>query len=260
MLSKRAQITTFLIIGIIILFVIGAALYARSFLVKKTIEPATTTGTIETAQLKSYVELCLKSTGEDAIIQVGKTGGFMDPVPLPSMTYNGTDVYYWYYINKTIMPQKNVVESEIGNYIYFNLDSCLQNFTNFKAQGYEITAGKISPNITISSDQVSLKLNYPVTMKRGTATAVVPDYETSVNVRLGKILDAVGILMNDQSKTPDMLCLSCLTLQSVTNNLRFENKYYDDMEYIKLTDDVVTVRNNPYEFSYAVKLAPLRLA
>jgi len=259
MLAKRAQISTFLIIGIIILFVTGAALYARSILVKKTIEPATPAGAIETAQLKSYVELCLKSVGDDAVIQVGKTGGFMEPVPLPSLTFNGTDTYYWFYVNKTIAPSKAIVENEISNYIIYNLDSCIQNFTNFRAQGYEITAGKISPNITIGSDQVSLKLNYPVTMKRGTATAVVPDYEASVNVRLGKILDAVEALMSDQEKNPEMLCLSCLTLQSVTNNLRFENKYYDDMEYIKLIDDAVPVNNNPYEFSYAVKLAPLRL-
>jgi hypothetical protein len=256
MLSKRGQITTFLVIGIIILFVTGAVLYARSVLVKEQITP-TPAGTIETAQLKSYVEACLASVGEEAVIEIGKTGGFIYPVPLPSMTYNDSDIYYWYYINTTISPSKEVIENEISNYLRLYLGDCLADFTNFRAQGYNITTGSISPNITIASDKVLMKVNYPVTMKRGAATAVVPDYEASVNVRLGKIIGIVEQLIVEQEKKPDMLCMSCLTLQAVTNNIRFENKYYDDMEYIRLIDDTVKVRNIPYEFSYAVKLAPL---
>ncbi len=257
MLAKRGQITTFLIVGVVLLFVTGLVIYVRNVTVKETIKP-TPAGAIETAPLKNYVESCLKSVGEDAIIQVGRTGGFMEPVPLPSMTYNNTDIYYWYYINQTISPSKDVIENEISNYLRLYLEDCLADFTNFKAQGYNITTGSILPNVTIASDKVSLRLNYPVMMKRGTATAVVPDYETSVSVRLGKIIDVVEILMSSQNETPEMLCLSCLTLQAVLNNFKFENKYFDDMELIKIVDNLVTVKNQPYEFSYAVKLGPLK--
>lgn len=258
MLLKRGQITTFLVIGVIILFVTGMVLYVRSVLVEEQAAPAPA-GAVETAPLKNYVEACLKSVGEDAVIQVGKTGGFMEPVPLPSITYNETDIYYWYYVNETISPSKEVIENEIQNYIILNLESCLADFENFKAQGYNITTGLIYPNVTIASNSVFMKINYPVTMKRGRAESIVPDFEASVNVRLGKILDTVEELIVEQDEKPDMLCLSCLTYQALANNLRFENNYFADMEHIKLIDDTVKVRNEPYEFSYAIKLAPLVL-
>src|SRR3989338_553657 len=110
--NKRAQISLFIIIGILVLFVFAGILYAvkisREAPLLAEEEPIIAKVPAQFAPLQEYTENCLKDTGKRGLILLGQQGGYMypelvgeysatAPTDAEGLDLGGTKIPYWHY-------------------------------------------------------------------------------------------------------------------------------------------------------------------
>lgn len=121
-MSKRGQVTLFIVIGLIILGVVGFLILLSS---EKS--PQEIPVVLETSAITSYVEECLYSTTEKAILENGISGGYF-LLPEHSTTDFFENVPYF---DLQSFPSDEIIADEVGKYVDVMLDFCLDDFEVF---------------------------------------------------------------------------------------------------------------------------------
>ncbi|MBI5398000.1 hypothetical protein HZB03_00920 [Candidatus Woesearchaeota archaeon] len=174
--NRRAQITVFIIIGIILLFSSALIFYIRSQIVlagvEATFRPKIEEVPLEAQPIKIFVEDCMAKTVKQALKQLSLRGGYIDPwdaelsgkamivgiEPTESdmITFfpgGNLTVPYWLYHASSNDCKKNCkagsnrpalyktagdnsIESQIDKFVNRHLATCLGGFSQFKEQGF----------------------------------------------------------------------------------------------------------------------------
>jgi len=216
---KKAQITIFIILGIIILIAIGFGIY----LAAKTQISAKTPGTEHA--LKTYVEDCLKQTAITALKKIGDNGGFLefknpyrelqlktepaegDALPISELgTY--AVPYWWYmktpnncnncYITSDNMPLIPEIEEQINNYITNNIHTCLNKFEPFSQM--QIKTGEIAVKTLTTDNEIKISSEYPIEASRQGTTIKIKDFEATINIKLKKIIELANKIIEIQKQ------------------------------------------------------------
>lgn len=161
---KKAQITEFIIIGIILLIAAGLFFYIQSRLVLSTDVPQ------DFLPVKTFVEGCTQQVTQEAIDLVGVQGGYIkmppaidyDPLSYIQERGIGFKIPLWYYKGENRMPTKQDMEQEISIYVEKNVQDCLINFDPF-AEQFEIReVSSPKAQTTIGDKKVSVVLDYTI--------------------------------------------------------------------------------------------------
>jgi len=232
--SRKAQVTVFVIVGIIILFVISFALYIKSSTsnVRPPIEQLEVSDEIK--PLQNYVTSCLMQVSKDGLIRIGNTGGFINisGKKISPLSYD-SDVYlfeplmmpYWYYAAKC--PENelgclkshtpplcrqgvvcaldytgdNSIEDQLSRFIESNMAQCINDFEPFK-NTLSIKAGRIRVETIVREETVDFKMSYPldITVLASNKKAKVPYFVASQDVALKKIYEYAREIMLTESE------------------------------------------------------------
>ena len=114
MYTKRGQITVFVIIGLLILIVIGSMIYFNQISDLKLVDPKNK----EVVPIKLFVENCLTKTGKNALVKIGRQGGYYK-VPDESITVLNERTPLYYSNLKSNLPSKKRIENELSWYYIF---------------------------------------------------------------------------------------------------------------------------------------------
>ncbi|KHO54894.1 MAG: hypothetical protein QT10_C0010G0007 [archaeon GW2011_AR19] len=242
MLNKRAQLTIFIIIAILIVAVVALFFSLRGNL-KLPGKPASP----ETAEIQNFVQECLDDSLEEVVFKVGENGGYYFP---PKVSTPVLEVPYYIKNNKNLMPSKEDIEREISRGIERELFFCIEDFTFFENE-YEITKGKITPpEVVIEPERVLIEMNYPLTIQKGDSKSKIEDFNSEVPVRLGIVYDAVARFVEEEIKTPEM-CVNCL-LEVLGEGLYINNfKENDNTEIFVLTDYNSIINKKKFIYNFA---------
>ena len=232
--GTRGQLTIFIIITILIIAVVVLFFTFRGTLQKeKPLSP-------EIAPIKSFVQECLDDSLEEVVFKVGENGGYYSSskVSTPVLGFS-------YYIknNISLMPSKEIIQEQISRGIERELFSCIEDFTLFENE-YEITKGKMDIKTMIEPEKVLAEVNYPLTIIKGDSKSKLEDFNSEVPVRLGIVYDAVAEFINEDIKSSEGVCVSCLFDLSINNGLKSSYKNYDDNTYIFIIEDPQSKLNN----------------
>ncbi len=168
-MRKKGQITLFVILGLILLIIIGLAIYFFNSYNSKQFKPSDINVPAKFAPVQDYVTQCVNNVLTDGIIKLGLHGGYIDPIdPFlsgvyftinPLEQYNSdlafldytdktTGVAYWFETKSyngcdtcfvaTQTPSIYSMEQQLDHYVVRNIGSCLNNFESFKDKGYTI--------------------------------------------------------------------------------------------------------------------------
>ncbi len=193
-----------------------------------------------------FVQQCIKDSGEDAIIQIGKNGGY---VFSPNLSTKDNNPYYLY-DETDYTPSKEVIEKQLSYYIEENLDFCINDFIQFK--DFEINASEINAKTNIADNVVYFEVNYPLSIKKGERTYEFTKFESEVRVRLGKIYSAISSYMSEQMKYPKEVCLSCIHSFALEKDLYVELKDYDSKTILfTIIDQKTKLKGKEYSFVFA---------
>lgn len=209
-MNKKAQITVFIIIGIVILLGAGLFLSIREEVIKEElatdIELTIEEVPIEFRPVNSLVEDCLTQIAKEGLTKLGERGGFIDLVRhgintkedattsdavqfSPGSEYS---IAYWFYLNSpnecsgdcqfTITPENKLfltkkkgpvsIESQLEAYIEENLRVCLNDFIELKAKGFKIEEkGNLEATVMVAENDIVAYIDYPIeTEKAGKKT------------------------------------------------------------------------------------------
>jgi len=256
MYKKRGQVTIFLIFGFVILTAFLFLFYLNNQVkdIREKVETQMTLSDL-TIPIKSYVDLCLRSTGEDALYLIGIQGGYFG---MPSYKVDSKGVFYeafhtvYLHNKKNVMPDIATIENEISEYVNENLDFCIKDFEDFKSQGYEIESSEFSTVASINRNNVAFSLDFPISLRKGGKSATMGKFFVEVPSRLDLIYNTAKNLTDDQLNHLDKICVSCLIGFGDSNDLYFELLPGEtNLTLIMAEDNKTKLNNEPYIFIFA---------
>ncbi|MBT4650895.1 hypothetical protein HOC13_00025 [Candidatus Woesearchaeota archaeon] len=152
MVSKRGQLTIFIIIGILILVVLGSGIYIYSL--KSVPEQEGIAIDIEGTKIavKEYAQKCITDGLREGVYKVGMQGGYY-AVPPVSEDYFGANIPYYFYEGKVLFPPLSEFEEQLNILIKVELKSCLDELKNF----YELDGVLIEYKINLVNSKISEK-------------------------------------------------------------------------------------------------------
>jgi hypothetical protein len=243
-MKKRGQTTPFIIIAIIIIAVIGIFFVTN----QQTSTKDQKTYPENIRPLISFVQNCIEETSNEAILETSKYSGYFNQ---PDLSIDiGIPIYYEN--QKTFIPSKNQIETEIGDYIDTLLFFCIQEFSDFP--DINVIGSQPKTTASINSGSIELSVNYPLTISKDQITTNIEDFETTIPSRLNTIYNVASLLTEGQKSTPEGICVSCIYALSEANNLHINTlDYINNTVIFSIRDETTKINGENLVFNYANK-------
>ncbi len=192
-LGKAAQVTVFIIIGIIILFTFAGVLIVTKTATKEKLftagEPLISRVPEAFVPVQLYTENCLRQVSKQGLLILGQQGGYSYPevlgeyslsYPTDSVGVNlePTKVPYWFYNQQRNEDDKVVyashqpkltgndqlsMEKQLERYAEEHLDACLNDYALLEQQGFSISLEPAKTvDVAIKDKAVGFTLKMPL--------------------------------------------------------------------------------------------------
>ncbi len=206
MKSKKAQVTIFIIIAIVLV-----AAVAIFFMIREGIIFRGLPANIEPAYNAFLV--CLGEDIEVGINILESQGGYIElpdfepgssHMPFSSqLNFVGNPIPYWYYVSgngieKEQIPSKTEMEAELQNFVEGRIRNC--NFDNYYDEGFEIEFGEPDASVDIAKNDVEIKLNLKMNIQKGEDNSVIKNHKISVKSKLGTLYDSAKEVYEKEQK------------------------------------------------------------
>jgi hypothetical protein len=163
--NKRAQVTIFIILAIIIV--------ALAFLIYSFYPQIKSSLRTSEKSPQSFMQSCIENDVKEAVAKLSLQGGSIAPVNY--VMYDDNKVEYLCYTDEfyrnCVVQQpmlKQHVELEIRNEISNNADSCFNSLKeSYEKQGYEVNLKKGDKRVELLPKRVVTTFNYSVTLTKG---------------------------------------------------------------------------------------------
>ena len=244
-MKKRAQISIFIIIGL--LLVIISILFF--FLSSGSAESKTFTQvqtTTNTKPIQSFVQDCVDKQLPIAIFKLGIHGGYMEP----EHVYSGDffDTSYLYYIDKNLSPTIDDLEHSISFYMDNTLPTeCSLEIFEF----HDIKVGEIKTTTQIGSNKVLVDIDWPIIIKNNDETTTINEFSSSHDINLKQTQSLVKEIVEKQSQDPDLLDIYFYLSPGYNISMVPDNNDNDLVYFIK--DLESEVLDEPFMFIFAMK-------
>ncbi len=245
--EKRAQVTVFVIIGVLI----AAGILAFSYL--QTMPSQNLPADI--AAVKSKISLCFNDAVAESLAAVGLQGGYFKVPPIASLdagTDYGIRIAYWYYNGQDIKPSVAVIQNQMDRYIEESIKDCVE-FNKFA--GMSIGTSTFTSATKIGESSVSFNVKWPITVKRGDSSyRLTEPYTTTLPVRLGLIYVFASEIVNKEITDPNSIYISYLLDTGMNVTIL---KYDENTNIYALTDikPNTKLKGEYYTFVFANKFA-----
>ncbi|MFC1698039.1 hypothetical protein ACFL1H_06875 [Nanoarchaeota archaeon] len=246
-MNKRGQIVLYAIILVLIVL--------AGFLTYKIVSPTDTKQPVklDVNSVKLFVDSCIESTAEDTLLFIGLKGGYSE---LPALSTEGLiEIPYYFYEGQNHLLNKTEVEIELNKYMDSQLFFCLINLDLYKEIGFEIKSSSPTTTTSILDTKVIFNVNYPLEISKGDQSQTISEFRTEIPVRLGNIIKFNELIMEEQIKTPDQFCMSCMLNQTIEKDLYMKiSRFVNNTYLIGIFDKQSELNGREYLFSYAYKL------
>jgi len=213
---KRAQITTFVVIGLVVLILVGMTVY---FVISTTKRQGqknvkiTQQSTIRTQAIANFISACLDKVAKNATFLASRQGGYiftdqggLQGLSQMSVSYYDYDqdgdsktdyhVAYAITVNNDVLidlnkgesfPNTRSVQNQLEFYINNTIDKCI-DFSALERQGFSIKKSGKNVQVKISERGVAVNLYYPIdaAYKKTGENAHYENFNADINVGLNK--------------------------------------------------------------------------
>ncbi len=246
-MEKKAQITLFLILGVVILLVIGGFLLLANNLKKEEAVPEIGEG----ATLRGFVENCIQEVAIPAIYLQGVQGGYIYRRE-ESFKRQGSDYRINYlYDEKNNVPTREQLQSELNLYVNANLRYCLGDFEAYKNMGYQVEIGAIDTDSIVGINDIFIKVNYPVTLTQQDKKEEIEEFSATIPIRLGYLNDLSREFIDAVVEDPSKIDMTMLGKFDVDVSII---PYSQDTIIYSFYDEKSNIRDRRYIFLFATKI------
>ncbi|MAG91861.1 hypothetical protein CMO83_04240 [Candidatus Woesearchaeota archaeon] len=209
-MQKKGQITIFIILGIVLIVVSGIFFYINksSAESESAVSVAKSSDSTDSDIVQTYAEACLKMVTEEALFnKIGLQGGYINPVNVPSegITYSrggvSNDVPYYIQGASTNYPTLEDINGDLKTYVEDEFENCFQ-ISVFEDISLNIlrTNEEINADVSLNEEDVSVVLNYPLTIKKENTETKLGLFSVILPIRLKALYESAKIMV-DRIKT-----------------------------------------------------------
>lgn len=244
-MKKRAQVTLFIILGIVLLVAIVFFIFVRT----KVITPAIPK--IIMPRVEEYVDNCIKEAGQQGLNLVGKQGGDVNP-GLYTWYKRDKVTYLCYTENYTACVNRRPglkyhVEREISSFVKSQLTSCMNN-APFERQGYAISQGEINVETIIGDYNTRVDVDFPITIQKGDFVFKKDKFSAVFDVPLGELVETASKIVNEEISNPLGVVFWDLYIAKSRGRIEIEKDTIEKAEIY-----ILKTRDNTYTFKFAVQ-------
>jgi len=209
-LRNKAQVTPYIILGIVILGLVIAYFAINPLKLGKTSETES-----QFVPVQNYIQDCITSVFNDAVLISSMQAGY---ITVPNYKYqlnpllpfsnslevsSNMKVPYWFYedantVQHLNIPKKAFIENEISNYTKNNMQVCFSNFTSFNGYSIEnLDSAKFTTKI--EDEQVFLEMQSNIKINYKETEFSFKRYATSIEFPLGSLYDSAVKIMEKEN-------------------------------------------------------------
>ncbi len=194
--SKKAQLTIFVIIAVVIVAAIaGYVIYRNQTAIKIS---------SEFISAKQNIDACLSDALMSSIYSNGLEGGYFN-VPEPKLSYLSSDIpiYYSAKTNTAYVPSEQELERQLALTVNDSSYLCLDTFNEIRNESYGLTVGAMSSVKTMIKNQtVEADINWPIVLSKGDKTQEISQFTETVNFDLNGKYEDVKDFIEQQKASP----------------------------------------------------------
>ncbi|HIG95837.1 TPA: hypothetical protein HA249_03010 [Candidatus Woesearchaeota archaeon] len=258
--NKKAQVTVFIILGLILLILVGVAWYYFSD--QTQVEDKQSENYQIKHQVEVYVQECLEQILIPGLYLFGHQGGrfyddaeFKQPAMFEKNLLTQERVLPYYVIEgQKTMPPLVEMQEQLAHYIEKNLPLCT-DWGEFTAQGIVIQEKEPRAQAFIKKDEVTIAVNYPVQIITEEGEQLLGALSKTIPLRLGTILEIAEKMSNLIAVEPEKSHLSDFMNLNKAYDVIISIIAYDEESTAYSIYDEKTKLNNkaPFIFWFAVK-------
>lgn len=240
--AKKSQMSLIILAAIFIVIIAAFIFYIAYYFKQSPIEPLA----FEKLSIENYINNCVKKTGEEGLKLLGIQGGSIilaDYLQTPNF-----GISYLYH-NGNKVPSIEKMQNELSSYMNNNLNVCLKDLNDFKAQGWNVEKGVVSTAASINELDVLFEVNYPMKIASKGNTLNFEVFASKINVRLKYIYNLVTSIVDLNSKIPRSVDRTALSNYDVDITVF---PYEHSMIYV-IDDSKSSILKQPYRFMFAMK-------
>ena len=249
-MKNKSQVSMFMLLGILLMFVIGVGYYFVKNIEKEKISEKQQIASLEASAspVKIYIEKCFKDSSIKSAYKLGLHGGYYK-LPKGVLDTNYTIIPFYYYKGQNLMPTKESIESELSDSISSEVKNCL-NLSIFNEQGFKISeGGQLSIKVSASDIKTAINFDYPLTIENNGVAQKVGKFSYEVPIRLGYMHDISAELVNKIVQEPGYIDLTYL----LSKDLDISIIHFDDCNDIYVVVDNYSKSINNYLYLFAAK-------
>ncbi len=239
---KRAQISVFIVTGIIILMTVGIFVMMQQQYTPS--EQSTNQKTVE-----QYIQSCFEPAAYDAVYLASLQGGYLQP---EDSVDNPTREQYYYYYYKDISPNLTTIYGNMQRYIINHTRECIES----SPAPYNISIDENSASMTISASETETQftLYLPITITEQTQVSTLNTFTTIVPVSFEKEYAIARQITDTVAASDPLVCMTCLQEIAETQDVFLSITEYEELSdvYI-LTDPSMTMYDSPYVFIFKIQ-------
>ena len=210
MLNKHAQVTIFIILGILLvasaltLYITKDYLFTSAWdrnLAKSFQVPQELQGFHE------YLLSCISDEARKGAELLGQQGGFIFPVQDQEQALflsKSLHLPYWFYqasnkVSFEQIPLKQTMEQELERYLNLQIPLCLEAYNSLEE--YQFTPAQVQSTVEILDQEIRLTITYPLVVSLKDLEFTFPPFYQSLDVPLGTLYDQAVLLFTESQQT-----------------------------------------------------------
>lgn len=253
-MGRRAQLSHFLIIGLMIL---AAALFAIMLQEQRyaqregVVERAGTAIPQKAAPIKQFMEGCIAQSGNPAVRLLALQGGRLDFSNVEYFTSEIGNQSYALDGERVMLPSRAAMEQDLAAEMVTRLRNCVGDFGELRKQWESIYAEPLAVNASIAEDTVVFRVRYPLTLVDKDGTTRISDFSARIPLRLGHTHDLLQNITSAFSRNPEWIDATLLSELS-TQEIRIAVMPQDAAHYLLTVTDNASAE--PFVFIAAVRI------
>ena len=211
-MNRKGQITTFILIGLLVIALAVGIYLTRDTLFRGIVIPKELSVPEQAEGIRQYVQQCFDRVLNDGIRLISSQGGYInipeDPFRVGSSRnflpfHEDNKVAYWFYqadnlVNVNQVPTTNLMEQELASYVEENLFTCLGNFVDFES--FTIIPGAVNAVVNIKTYQVLSRIDFPLNVNRNDFEFTFDQFYSVSDVPLGDLYSLAKRVFDEENQ------------------------------------------------------------
>ena len=238
--SKKAQATTFIVLGLVIVAVVVLLGYARSQFLFGPVS-VDRLNQVGLEPIRDHINECVEEVAPDYFERIGIQGGYLSTPEDTFRKVGGESVSYLCYNMEDVPTCYNryltlsEMETQLSSAIREGLSSCI-NLKGF-SKGATLTVGSLDVRVDIGDYQSIVEVNMPVKIQKGDLFVEEEDFSTTLEVPLGALYGVSRDIIEVETSAGEFDQLGYMLTHKGQFTIDKKRPYPDKLYILETKDD-----------------------